>query len=292
MVEQFLDYMRYERNKSPLTVQAYGRDLKDFESYLNELDDHFTFEQVDSDVIRGWIERFMDKGSCSTSINRRLSALRSFYRFALMRGLVSHDPAHAVRGPKNKRPLPYFLRENEADELIDSECDAEDFKQVRTRTIIMMFYETGVRVSELVALNDSSVDMINKVIRVTGKGNKQRIVPFGDELAKAVTDYKDVRDESVDRQSDALFVTTKGTRMNTDQVRYVVKNNLAMVTTMKKKSPHVLRHTFATAMLNHGAGIESIKLLLGHESVDTTEIYTHTTFEQLRDTYNNAHPRA
>lgn len=292
MIRQFLDYMRYERNKSPLTVLNYGRDLHDFESYLKGLDNRLSLESADSDLIRDWIENMMDRGNAATSINRRLSAVRSFYRFALSRGLVIRDPSHAVHGPKKERPLPQFLRESEIDALIDGELWTDEFKDVRARTIIMTFYETGIRVSELTSLDDASVDMVNRVLRVTGKGDKQRIVPFGDELAMALVTYMQKRNECVGKGQGALFVTLKGERMNSDQVRYEVKKNLSFVSSLKKKSPHVLRHTFATAMLNHGAGIESIKKLLGHEKVDTTEIYTHTTFEQLRQVYKHAHPRA
>lgn len=292
MIEQFLDYLRYERNKSPLTVQSYGRDLRDFESYLKRLDNHLSVETADSDLIRDWMESMMDKGNTATSINRRLSALRSFFRFALSRRLVSHDPAHAVKGPKSARPLPQFLREGEMNRLLDEVKWDDTFKSVRARTLLMTFYETGIRVAELIGLDDADVDMTNHVIRVTGKGDKQRIVPFGAELAEALSTYMKKRDESVVVHSIALFLTEKGERMNTGQVRYIVKKSLSLVSTLKKKSPHVLRHTFATAMLNHGAGIESIKKLLGHAKVDTTEIYTHTTFEQLKRVYKHAHPRA
>jgi len=292
MIKQFLDYLRYERNKSPLTVQSYGRDLRDFESYLKRLDNHLSVETADSDIIRDWMESMMDKGNTATSINRRLSALRSFFRFALSRGLVSRDPAHAVKGPKNARPLPQFLREGEMNRLLDEVEWSDTFKDVRTRTLLMTLYETGVRVAELVGLDDADVDMTNHVIRVTGKGNKQRIVPFGAELAETLSAYVNKRNESVVVRSKALFLTEKGERMNTGQVRYIVRKSLSLVTALKKKSPHVLRHTFATAMLNHGAGIESIKKLLGHAKVDTTEIYTHTTFEQLKRVYKHAHPRA
>lgn len=292
MIEKFLNYMRYERNKSPLTVQSYGKDLRDFESYIKNLDNHLSLEQADADLIRGWMESMVDKGNTATSVNRRLSALRSFFRYALSEGIVSSDPSHTIKGPKTGKPLPQFVRECEMDDLLDMQAKADSFKEVRARTIILLFYETGVRVAELVALNDSSVDFVNKTVRVLGKGGKQRLVPFGEELAEALAEYVKVRDENVAALDDALFVTLRGRRLNTDQVRYIVKKSLTNVTALKKRSPHVLRHTFATAMLNHGANIESIKMLLGHEKVETTEIYTHTTFEQLRQVYKQAHPRA
>ena len=292
MIDKFLQYLRYERNYSAKTVESYGEDLVAFESYFIKIDDHLSFESVDSDVIRDWMESMMDKGNTATSINRRLSALRSFYRFALSRHLVPSDPAHNVTGPKKVKPLPQFVKESEMDELLDGQKWEAKFKDLRARTILLLFYETGVRLSELVGMDDSSVDFSEKELKVTGKRNKQRIIPFGEELNAAIHDYIQLRDKSVEKRCDALFVTSKGVRMNQSQVRFEVKKNLSRVSTLKKRTPHVLRHTFATAMLNHDAGLESVKMLLGHESLQTTEIYTHTTFEQLKKIYHNAHPRA
>lgn len=293
MVEQFLDYMRYERGQSALSVESYGNDLRCFEQYLKGRDETLTIATADTDLIRGWMEEMMDKGNRSTTVNRRLSALRSFYRFALSHGLVSHDPAHGLRGPKKERPLPQFLKEREMDELLDGDAGNGDaFKSVCVHTIIMVFYETGIRISELVGLDDADVDTATRQLKVTGKGNKQRIVPFGTELAEAIQRYRELRARLDVTDAKAMFVTEKGARVKDSQVRYEVKKELSKVSTLKKRTPHVLRHTFATAMLNHGAGIESIKKLLGHESVSTTEIYTHTTFEQLKRVYKQAHPRA
>ena len=293
MIEQFLNYLRFERNLSELTVFNYGEDLKSFEAYFRNVDNQLSWESVDSDVIRNWMESMMDKGNSATSINRRLSALRSFYRFALIRKFIALDPAHAVKGPKKSKPLPQFLRDNEMDELIDGDVVCGDsFKDVRARTILSLFYESGMRLSELVGLDDTDVDFLNRQLKVTGKRNKQRVIPFGEELEEALRTYISTRDENVFRKDTALFVTEKGKRMNADQVRYQVKKNVSKVSTLKKRTPHVLRHTFATTMLNHGAGIESVKKLLGHQSLETTEIYTHTTFEQLKRVYEKAHPRA
>lgn len=292
MIEEFLDYLRYERNRSAQTVKNYDEDLKAFESYFKKINKELSWESVDSDVIRGWMESMMDKGNIATSINRRLSALRSLYRFALSKGYVDSDPAYGVVGPKRARPLPQFLKEREMDELLGLTVWKDGFKNVRAYTILIMFYETGMRLSELVGLNDSSVDFVNRQLKVSGKRNKQRLIPFGDELDTSLRMYLELRNESVGRKSDALFVTSEGKRMNQDQVRYEVKKNLSKVCTLKKKTPHVLRHTFATAMLNHDANIESVRKLLGHASVGTTEVYTHTTFEQLKRVYKNAHPRA
>lgn len=292
MIEEFLNYMRYELNRSAQTIQSYGGDLRAFEAYFKNLDDHdVSWESVDSDIIRDWMESMMDKGNTATSINRRLSALRSLYRFALSRRLVERDPAHGITGPKKQKPLPQYVREAEMDELLDHTEWGEDYNNVRVRTIILMFYQTGMRVSELIGLNDADVDFTSHQLKVTGKRDKQRIIPFGDELEQGLKDYMKLRDELPQRQTDALFVDQKGARMKYEQVRREVRSSLSQVCSLKKRSPHVLRHTFATAMLNNQAGLESVKKLLGHESLSTTEIYTHTTFEQLKRAYDHAHPR-
>ena len=292
MKDLFLDYLKLERNYSPATVKHYRDDLKEFERFFQGLDQQLSWESVDSDIVRRWMEYMMDKGNAASSVNRRLSALRSFYRYALRRDLVVKNPVHGIQGPKRKRPLPQFLKESEMDRLLDERMWTDSYKDVLARTIIVTFYETGVRISELIGLNDKDVDYINCEIKVTGKRDKQRIIPFGDELLKTLTAYQQQRDVETESESVAFFRTEKGKRVTDEQVRQMVKINLSKVSTLKKRSPHVLRHTFATAMLNHDAGLESVKKLLGHESLSTTEIYTHTTFEQLKKVYNNAHPRA
>ena len=292
MINEFLNYLKFERNRSDLTIKNYGEDLRAFKEFYGNLEGCHSWKSVDSDIIRDWMESMMDKGNNATSINRRLSALRSFYRFALTRKLVDKDPVHGVTGPKKGRPLPQFLKENEMDRLLDAESWMDSFEDVRDRTVIMTFYETGIRLSELIGLDDSMVDFSNRQLKVTGKRNKQRVIPFGEELLAMLRDYMKCRDKKVNLQSEALFVTAKGQRMASSQVREAVRKNLSKVCTLKKRTPHVLRHTFATAMLNNKAGIESVKKLLGHESLSTTEIYTHTTFEQLKREYYSAHPRA
>jgi len=291
MISLFVGYLRFEQNRSELTVLRYERSLRDFEAYFKSKDETLTWETVDADVIRGWLETLLDKGNKATSVNADLSALRSFFRFALSRKLVGKDPAHGLQGPKKQKPLPQFVREKEMDELLDAQEWSEEYKDVRARTILLLLYETGIRRSELVGLDDKDIDFESRQLKVTGKRNKQRIVPFGDELAEELKHYIEVRNQQARRESTALFLGNKGDRITGDQVYQEVKRNLSRVTTMKKRSPHVLRHTFATAMLNHEAGLESVRQLLGHESLETTEIYTHTTFEQLKRIYQEAHPR-
>ena len=290
-IDQFLSYLQYERNRSERTVKAYGDDLRSFEAFFKNLDDQLSWESVDSDVIRSWMESMMDKGNTATSINRRLSAVRSLYRFALSRGIVERDPAHGLKGPKGKKLLPQYLRESEMDRLLADDMWTDEMGDLRARTIILMFYSTGIRLSELTGLDNASVDLEAQQLKVRGKGNKERLIPFGSELQKALRLYTERRDAETPSDSQAFFVGDNGQRMTSQQVRQIVQHHLSRVTTMKKRSPHVLRHTFASAMLNNEAGIESVKKLLGHSKLSTTEIYTHTTFEQLRRAYAKAHPR-
>lgn len=292
-IDEFLEYLCAEKAKSRHTVQEYGNDLRAFESFFRQRDSQLSWESVDSDVIRDWMESMMDKGNSAASVCRRLSALRSFYRFALTRKMVCKDPTQVIRPPKKKKLLPQFVKEKEMDRLLDNdEMWEQGLGGVRAKAIVATFYETGIRLSELVGMDDKSVDFDGMAIKVTGKGNKQRVVPFGQELKQLLTLYIYNRDEQIQRETSALFVDDKGVRLTPQAVRSLVKKYLSKVTTIKKRSPHVLRHSFATAMLNNGAEIESVKKLLGHASLSTTEIYTHTTFEQLKRVYKQAHPRA
>ena len=282
MTEDFLNYLRYERNRSELTVCRYEQSLRGFESYFKNRDSQLSWESVDSDVIRDWMESMMDKGDMASTVNSSLSAVRSFFRFALSR----------VKGPKKQKPLPQFVREDEMNRLLDTPQMWEDgFAGLRARTIIILFYETGIRLAELIGLDVTDVDFAAHQIKVTGKRNKQRIIPFGTELEGVLREYLTQRNAQLQVDS-ALVLSDKGKRMTRNQVEKIVKQHLSLTTTLKKRTPHVLRHSFATAMLNNGAGLEDVRLLLGHESVATTQIYTHTTFEQLKRIYENAHPRA
>ena len=292
VIDQFLDYLRYEKNRSLLTVQRYERSLQMFEEYFKTLSEELDWTTIDADIIRGWMEQRMDDGAKATTVNADLASVKTFFRFALARNMVGKDPAHLVTGPKKDKPLPVFVKESDMNRLLDEEEWSEEYKDVRARTIIILIYETGMRRAELRGLNNQDIDFEAQQLKVTGKRNKQRLIPFGEELAKELQHYVEVRDRSVARQDpEAFFLNKRGMRVTENQVYLDVKENLSRVTMMKKRSPHVLRHSFATAMLNHDAGLESVKRLLGHESLETTQIYTHTTFEQLRRVYKEAHPR-
>ena len=291
-VESFLHYLRYERNYSEKTVVSYGIDLREFQGHLNGVDGELKLENVDSDIVRGWIVRLMEGGMSEASVNRKLSALRTFYKYLLKKKMITVDPMSIVKGPKRKKPLPTFVRESDMDRLLDGGLFDDSFEGVRDKLIMVMFYETGVRLSELISLNDADIDLFSNVMKVTGKRNKQRLIPFGENLKNAIRSYVECRNVAVGCSCEAFFVRKNGKRLYQMLVYKLVKQNLSKVVALKKRSPHVLRHSFATAMLNNNAELEAVKELLGHESVTTTEIYTHTTFEELKKVYKQAHPRA
>lgn len=292
-IKTFLEYLKLERNYSERTVDSYRLDLELFVSFLRQTESTLTWNTVDKDLVRRWVIDMMDKGNTPRSVNRRLSALRSFYRFLLIRGVVQNNPAKSVVGPKKGKDLPYFLKESEMDRLLDEVKFEDSFWGMRDRLMICLFYSTGVRLSELIGLNVEDVDLSQCQLKVTGKRNKQRIIPFGAELAEMLQAYLAVRQTAFKGQvGEALILSTRGARMTPDGVRRLVKIYLSQVTTLKKKTPHVLRHTFATALLNHDADLEVVKELLGHDSLAATQIYTHTTFEEMKKVYKQAHPRA
>ena len=293
LIEDFLKYLRLERNYSENTIVAYKTDLREFEGFFRSVEEGLDFTTVDADLVRSWVVNLMDEeGAKATSVNRKLSSLRSFYRFLLRKKVVKADPMLRVVGPKKSKPLPSFLRESEMNRLLDDFSFGEGYEACRDRMILEMFYATGIRLSELIGLNDVDVDLSAKQIKVTGKRNKQRLIPFAEEMTVDLEEYIKVRNEALPQGADAFFVLTNGKRMYAKKVYEIVKRNLGKVATLKKRSPHVLRHTFATAMLNSQAELGAVKELLGHESLATTEIYTHTTFEELKKVYEQAHPRA
>lgn len=289
--DSFLKYLRFERNYSPHTVAAYGKDISEFEEYFAGIDEGLDFCAADADVVRGWMLSLMEQRYTATSVNRKLSSLRTFYRYLLREGKVKADPCARVNGPKKKKPLPVFVREEDMNRLLDETDFASSYEGVRDRMILELFYATGIRLSELIGLETADVDLSAKTIKVTGKRNKQRIVPFGEELEQDLRLYLEAR-EAVGGDSRALFLGKEGQAVSRGTVYRIVKTNLSKVVTLKKRSPHVLRHSFATAMLNNGAELDAVKELLGHASLAATQVYTHTTFEELKKVYEQAHPRA
>ena len=291
-IDTFIGYLKNERKYSLHTLKAYAGDLRAFESFVEGLGDAPAVADADADVVRLWVASLMEAGSSAASVCRKLSALRSFYSFLRREGGSDVNPALAVRGPKCRKKLPTFVKEEEINALIDEVSFGEGFDACRDRAVMICFYETGVRLSELVGLDLGDVDLHGSRLKVLGKRNKERVIPFAQELKAELEYYIAERSAVALPEEKALFVTSRGVRITQSQVYRLVNKHLSRVTTVKKKSPHVLRHTFATAMLNNDAELLAVKELLGHQRLSTTEIYTHLTFEDLKRFYDKAHPRA
>lgn len=294
-IEPFLAYLESECHRSRLTVETYRVCLTQFEQYLQGLDEELSWDSADQDVVRDWMVGLMEQGENPRTICKKLSALKTFYRYLLQRGMVGKDPIHTLQGPKTGKLLPQFVREQEMNRLLDGDYFGDDIEGMRDRLVLLTLYSTGIRRSELVGMDWKDVDFSVRQLKVTGKRNKQRVIPFGEELSRALHDYRDkCREHGVGSIAEgAVFVNLKtGARLTVNKIYEIVHRNLSHVTTLAKRSPHVLRHSFATAMLNNGANLQSVKELLGHENLATTEVYTHMTFEELKRMYNQAHPRA
>lgn len=294
-LEEFIAYLRYERDYSELTVVSYSSSLKAFELYYKSLDEELTWNTVTSDIIRSWIVALLDGGLAPAGVCPKLSAVKSFFRFLLKRGLVDVNPAYGVLAPKKGKPLPYFVSENDMNRLLDDLEFPATYEGELSKTLVTMLYATGMRASELIGLDLSDVDLRNSTVSVVGKRKKQRLIPMVPELVTALERYLVHREKVQDGKSEtqAFFVLEKsGRRISYAKLRKLVSDTLANVTMQSKRSPHVLRHSFATSLLNNSADLQSVKELLGHEKLQTTAIYTHTTFEELKKMYNQAHPRA
>ena len=291
-IGSFIGYLRTERHYSNHTLRAYESDLLAFKEYVATIDESISFWESDADVARRWVSSMMDAGASPSSVCRRLSSLRTFFDFLHTEGILSHNPISGLRGPKCRKSLPVFVRESDMDRLLDDMSGSGGYAASRDRMILQLFYETGMRLSELVALDVSSVDMDAKVVKVLGKRNRERMIPFADGLWRSMEAYLELRAQSVQAHSPALFLSDKGVRINRTYIYRMVNARLGDVAQLRKRSPHVLRHTFATAMLNNNAELGAVKELLGHRQLATTEVYTHLTFEELKCFYDKAHPRA
>ena len=289
--ESFLKYIRTEKRYSRHTVTSYKNDLDQFYIWLGENNPGADVVSVASTDVRGWMVSLLEGGASTGTVHRKMSALRAFFRYLRRHGMSSADPLSGVRLPRKARQLPVFVAEESLDKLLDDFKFGDNFSGLRDRTIVEFLYLTGMRRSELINLRDEDVDLSSGQVRVTGKRGKQRVIPLSAGFIKSVRLYLSARKEE-GLPGDWFFVTARGNKMYDKGVYNIVTRYLSMVTTVEKKSPHVLRHTFATHMLNHGADLNSIKELLGHASLSATQVYTHNTFEQLKKVYKQAHPRA
>ena len=290
-LELFLRYLRYEKNYSSCTVLFYRKDLEQFAAFRSSMRSDADEAPVESDDVRNWIVSLSEQGLSPRTISRKISALRSYYKYEQSRGAVEKNPVDGVKLPKTRKVLPAFVRPEMMDKLLDVESQPLRFEAIRDKLIISMLYETGMRRAELLGLRDAAVDNTVCELRVLGKRNKERIIPYGAALQEAIEQYRQER-SLLPVVSDRFFVRSSGEPMYDKLIYRIVHNELKGVSTLPKKSPHVLRHSFASAMLNDGAGINSVKELLGHSSLASTEVYTHITFEELKQSYKRAHPRA
>lgn len=293
MIEAFVKYLTTEKARSEHTVAAYRNDLEEFFAFLQAEPTEENVVKVTTDDVRSWAADMMGRQFLARSVNRKLSSARSFYRFLRQIGVVEKNPAEYVPALKTPKPLPDFFKESEVEQALQLQDEEKDlFEPVRDNLIIEIFYQTGMRRAELANLKDVDVDFSSHTIRIFGKGRKERIVPFGQDLESKILHYQELRAREVQLSDGHLLVRNDGSSLQASDIYNIVVRKMGTVSTLEKHSPHVLRHTFATTMLNHGADIDSVKELLGHASLATTQIYTHVTFEQMLQDYNKAHPRA
>lgn len=289
--ESFINFLQYEKRYSSHTVKAYKNDLDQFVEFCTKMVGDFDVKEVDRKLVRSWIVSLMGDELTPRSVGRKVTAIKSFYNFLLKEQVVENNPAINVPLPKIRKKLPNFVEESSLSKLLD-ECMFEStFRGVRDKLIIALFYGTGMRSSELRALKEKDFNIKDYLIRVLGKRQKERIIPYPREINNLLQEYVVVRNKEVGSNSDFLLVTEKGKQVYEKLIYRVVKTNLAKVTSLEKKSPHVLRHSYATHLLNKGADLNAVKELLGHSNLAATQVYTHTTFEKLHESYKQAHPR-
>ncbi len=292
-ISQFVQYIRFERNLSPLTVRAYEDDLRQLAAFLAHGEEDPNFRSVTPGDLRAWVVSLAQQGDGACTVRRKMQAARAFFRWLVKSGEMTENPAADVELAKVPKRLPQYVREEGMDALLDAPLPADaDFVEVRDRLIVAIFYHTGIRRAELIGLLDRDVDTAQCQMKVHGKRDKDRIVPFGETLAALIDRYRKLRTDTGLDGAAQLLVTEKGAEMYPSLIYKIVHDSLGEAGVRGKKSPHVLRHSFASAMLNHGAEINSVKELLGHESLAATQIYTHITFSELINNYKLAHPRA
>lgn len=291
-LELFLNYLKYEKRYSIHTITAYENDLDQFVLFGKTLVEDFCVEKTDHHLIRQWIISLMNNGISSRSVNRKISTLKTFYKFLMREAVIEKNPTDRVVIPKTGKKLPVFVQEKEMNRLLDERFFTEDFEGRRDKAVVSLFYGTGIRLSELVGIRFSDLNLSEKIVKVNGKRNKERLVPFPMEISTVLNDYIRQRNELFPDSGNILFLTGNGEPVYNKLIYRIVKRQLALVTTIDKKSPHILRHSYATHLLNRGADLNAIKELLGHANLAATQIYTHTTFEQLKKVYKQAHPRA
>ena len=289
--ELFINYLKYEKRFSSHTVVAYRNDLDQFIQYCTKVVGEFDVKEVDVKLVRSWIVHLMEMNLSPRSVNRKVTSVKSFYKFLMQEQIVENNPAINLPLPKIRKKLPNFVGENNLHHLLDDGYFENDFSGTRDKLIIYLLYGTGIRLAELLALKEVDFNTKEYLIRVLGKGKKERVIPYPKSINNLLELYVTIRNKQIETNTELLLVTKKGKPVYEKLIYRVVKNNLSKVTSLEKRGPHVLRHSYATHLLNNGADLNAVKELLGHSNLAATEVYTHTTFEKLQGIYKQAHPR-
>lgn len=291
-IQSFIDFIQLEKRYSAHTIQSYSKDLEQFQVFCRlqyQLED---INQATYQLVRSWIVHLMNENIAPKSVNRKISTLRSYYKFCLKRGIIQANPVYGIQGPKVPKRNPVFVPESQMNNLFDQLKFPEDFEGQRDKMILELFYFTGMRKAELIGLKLGDIDFYQGTIKVLGKRNKERLIPATPVLLHVLKLYLGIRAaQPLATETEVLFISVKGKPLQPKQVYTIVHKYLQAVTTVNKKSPHILRHTFATHMLNHGADINGIKEILGHSSLAATQVYTHNSFEKLKSIHKKAHPK-
>lgn len=291
-LEKFLEYLQYEKRYSVHTLVSYKNDLSQFILFIEESFQIHQIEDVKHTLIRSWLVHLKQENNSNKSINRKISSLRSFYNFLKRKKVLSKNPMQKIVAPKIEKRLPKYIQEEKIEKLFDVIEVENDYPSFRDRTIIELLYSTGMRRSELISLTDASLNFQKSWIKVLGKGNKERLIPLSEKMINRLIAYQKLRDETFESKEAYLFLTNRAKKFYPKLLYNIVVKYISTITTAEKKSPHILRHSFATHLSNHGAELNAIKELLGHANLSATQIYTHNTIEKLKDVYKKAHPKA
>jgi len=290
-IQSFIGYLQFEKRYSKHTIISYQTDLEQFFQFLVSQFDAPSVEKIQASFIRSWMAELKQDDISAKSIGRKISTLKSFFKYLLKQGYITQSPVTAIITPKIKKRLPVFIAQNDMEVLFSKEVPGNEWKERTDRLVITLFYHTGIRLSELIQLKESQLDAGNSQVKVLGKGNKERIIPLSAIVVKQLKEY--IQDKPVRLNNiHTVFITEKGKSLYPRYVYDLVKKNLGEVTTVQKKSPHVLRHSFATHLMNNGADLNAVKELLGHASLAATQVYTHNTIEKLKEVFQKAHPKA
>ncbi len=293
LIEKFIEYLKIERNYSVNTLSAYKKDLMEFQVFINENYDKCVIENVDYKIIRSWIVLLVNKNLSNRSINRKVSSLKSFYKFLVKTDTINSSPLIAHSPLKQSKKIQVPFSKDEIGALLDSDFFKSDYKGVLQKTIISFFYFTGVRRIELINLKTSDINMDSYTIRIMGKRNKERIIPMLPKLKESINEYLKIKSQEFNNEiSDYLFISKSGIQLSEKYVYRTVNEYFKLVSPKVKKAPHVLRHSFATHLINEGADINSVKELLGHSSLSATQVYSHTSMERIKEVFKSSHPRA